>query len=151
MDFYTGLLNLTNWVGNVIMPTIAGLFFSMAVLSFSKGRDYHHWMYGGLLSLMASGLLRAIETFSSQLTWNNPDLYWSSLLNLVNWVGNVILPLYGTLQIVVGVVHYGGILERVTIGQSYLRNFLSAALCFTLSGLLRLAEWFVEQGTGGVS
>ena len=89
MDLYTGLLNLTNWVGNVIMPTIAGLFFSMAVVCFAKGRDYHHWMYGGLLSLMASGLLRAMETFSSQLAWNNPDLYWNSLLNLVNWVGNV--------------------------------------------------------------
>jgi len=151
MDFYTGLLNLTNWAGNVIMPTVAGLFLALAVISFSKGRDYHHWMYAGLLSLMASGLLRTLETLSSRLAWNDPDLYWNSLLNLVNWVGNVILPLYGTLQIVVGVVHYGGILERVTIGQSYLRNFLSAALCFMLSGLLRLAECFVEQGTTGVS
>ncbi len=75
MNFYTGLLNLTNWVGNVIMPTVAGLFFSVAVICFAKGREYHHWMYGGLLSLMASGLLRALESFSSQVAWNNPDLY----------------------------------------------------------------------------
>ena len=94
MDFHTGILNLTNWAGNVILPTLAGLFLSVAVVCFSKGRDYHHWMYGGFLSLMASGLLRMTETFTSQLAWNNPDLYWNSLLNLTNWVANVVLPLY---------------------------------------------------------
>ena len=65
---------------------------SFAVVCFSKGRDYHHWMYGGFMSLMASGLLRMMETFTSQLTWSNPDLYWNSLLNLTNWVANVVLP-----------------------------------------------------------
>ena len=78
MDFYTGLLNLANWSGNVILPTLAGLFFSFAVVCFSKGRDYHQWMYGGFLALMASGLLRMIETFTSQLAWNNPDLFWNA-------------------------------------------------------------------------
>jgi hypothetical protein len=32
MDFLTGLTNLTNWAGNVIMPTLAGLFFVISVL-----------------------------------------------------------------------------------------------------------------------
>src|SRR6187397_239544 len=81
MDFYTGLLNLTNWSGNVILPTLAGLLFSFAVVCFSKGRDYHQWMYGGFLALMASGLLRMMEIFTSQLTWDNPDLFWNALLN----------------------------------------------------------------------
>lgn len=151
MTFDNGILNLTNWAGNVILPTLAALFFSFAVVLFSKGRDYHHWMYGGLLALMASGLLRMLETFTSQLAWNDPDLYWDSLRHLTNWIANVILPLYGALQVVLGVVHFGGILERVHIGQSYLRNFVAAGCCFMISGLLRLAEFFVDQGTGGVS
>ena len=35
--FENGLLNLTNWLGNVIMPTLAGLFFAAAIYRFSKG------------------------------------------------------------------------------------------------------------------
>ena len=31
MNLANGLLNLTNWVGNVIMPTIAGLFAAAAI------------------------------------------------------------------------------------------------------------------------
>jgi len=38
MDFYSGLLNLANWSGNVILPTLAGLFLSFAVVCFSKGQ-----------------------------------------------------------------------------------------------------------------
>jgi len=49
------------------------------------------------------------------------------------------------------VIHFGGILERVHIGHSYLRNFVAAGCSFMVSGLLRLAEFFVAQGTGGVS
>ena len=32
MNFLTGLTNLTNWLGNVIMPTMAGVLFVIAVL-----------------------------------------------------------------------------------------------------------------------
>ena len=36
MNFANGLLNLTNWLGNVIMPTVAGLFAAAAIYHFSK-------------------------------------------------------------------------------------------------------------------
>jgi hypothetical protein len=29
MSFYNGILNLTNWSGNVILPTLAGLFITL--------------------------------------------------------------------------------------------------------------------------
>ena len=32
MNFLTGLTNLTNWLGNVIMPTLAGVFFVIVVI-----------------------------------------------------------------------------------------------------------------------
>src|SRR6516164_11851314 len=94
MSFYNGFLNLTNWAGNVIMPTLGALFIAFAVVQFARG--YHHlystWAYGGLMCLMVSGLLRMFEKFTGQLGWNNPDLYWNSLLNMVDWFANVILP-----------------------------------------------------------
>ena len=32
MKVRDGIANLTNWTGNVIMPTVAGLFFALAVV-----------------------------------------------------------------------------------------------------------------------
>jgi hypothetical protein len=150
MNFANGLLNLTNWLGNVIMPTMAGLFAAAAIYHFSKGRHYQHVGYAALASLMCSGLLRALESFSNQAAWNNPDRYWISVLTLVNWVGNVLLPLYGVGQVVMAVTHYAGLLERMTVGEAWVRNLVAAMGCFLLSGLLRLGEFWIQHGTAGV-
>jgi hypothetical protein len=103
-----------------------------------------------MASLMCSGLLRALESFSNQAAWNNPDRFWLAVLTLVNWVGNVLLPLYGALQVVLSVVHFSGLLERMTIGEAWVRNLVTAMCCFGLSGLLRLAEFWIRNGTAGV-
>src|SRR6476646_8416051 len=94
-----GLLNLTNWAGNVIMPTLAGLFFAAAIYRFSKAHPYSHLSWAGFAALMCSGLLRALEAFAQQAGPNDPDRYWISILTLVNWVGNVMLPLYGVILV----------------------------------------------------
>jgi hypothetical protein len=145
-----GLLNLTNWLGNVIMPTLAGLFAAAAVYQFSKSRYHHQFAYAALASLMCSGLLRAMESFATQSAWNNPDRYWISILTLVNWVGNVLLPLYGVLQVVLAVTHYAGLFERMTFGEACARNLVAAMCSFALSGFLRLGEFWIEHGTAGV-
>ena len=150
MNLSNGLLNLTNWLGNVIMPTMAGLFAAAAIYRFSKGQTYQPLGYAALASLMCSGLLRAMESFSNQASWNSPDRYWISILTLVNWVGNVLLPLYGAGQVVLAVVHFAGLLERMTIGEAWVRNLVTAMCCFGLSGLLRLAEFWIRNGTAGV-
>ena len=106
MNLSNGLLNLTNWLGNVIMPTMAGLFAAAAIYRFSKAQPYSHLGYAALASLMCSGLLRVMESFSNQASWNNPDRYWISVLTLVDWVGNVLLPLYGAGQVVLAAVHF---------------------------------------------
>jgi len=62
MSLDNGILHLANWVGNVIMPTIAAVFVIMAILQFSKGQEFSHSMYGALVCLMVSGLTRALET-----------------------------------------------------------------------------------------
>jgi hypothetical protein len=151
MLFENGIVNLTSWLGNVILPTLAGLFFAIAIVRFVGPGQHQSWMYGGFLCLMVSGILRALEVFSSQQAWDDPDLYWMSLMNLVNWIGNVMMPLYGVVQIVVGILHFAGIGHRMYHGGSWMRHFAAAAGCFMLSGIVRLGEWFVQQGTGGVS
>jgi hypothetical protein len=150
VNFTNGLLNLTNWLGNVIMPTMAGLFAVAAIYRFSKAQPYSQPAHAALASLMCSGLLRLMESFSNQATWNNPDRYWISLLTLVNWVGNVLLPLYGAGQVVLAVVHFAGLFDRITIGEPWVRNLIAAICCFCLSGLLRLGEFWVQHGTAGV-
>src|ERR1700757_2912626 len=121
MSFETGLLNFTNWVGNVILPSLSALFFAIGIIRFAGGGQHSHWMYAGLLALMISGILRGLEAFASQLPWSDPDLYWISILGVVNWVCNVIMPLYGVLQIMVGIVHFSGIGHRVYQGGDWMR------------------------------
>ena len=36
MSFYNGLLNLTDWAGNVIMPTLGALFIAFAVIQYAR-------------------------------------------------------------------------------------------------------------------
>ena len=148
--FENGLLNLTNWTANVIMPTLAGLFAAAAVYRFSKSQPHSHYAYAGFASLMCSGLLRVLESFAQQAGANSPDRYWLAMLTLVNWVANVLLPVYGVFQVTVMVAHFAGLLERMNIGHVWARSLLSAMLCFGVSGLLRLAEFWIQNGTAGV-
>jgi hypothetical protein len=149
MSFTHGILNLTNWAGNLILPTLAGLFFAMAIVKFSRSEPYTAAMYGGLLCLMASGLLRAMETFASARPWNDPDVYWMSLVALVNWISNVLMPVYAGLEVAAGALRIG-IGTRVHPTEGWMRHFVAAGLCLLLSGLVRMAEFFVLQGTAGV-
>ena len=150
MSFDNGILHLANWVGNVIMPTIAAVFIIIAIIQFSKGQEFSHAMYGALACLLVSGLTRAFETFASQRAWNNPDVYWVALITLVNWVANVILPVYAAAQVAVGALRMG-MFSPIHPTSGWMRHFFAAGLCLMVSGLLRLAEFFVAQGTGGVT
>lgn len=150
MSFDRGVLQLANWLGNVIMPTLAAGFIILAILQFSKGREFALSTYGALACLVVSGLTRAFETFASQAAWNSPDLYWLSLLALINWVANVILPVYAASQVAAMALRLG-VFSAVHPSSGWLRHFVAAALCLMVSGLLRLAEFFVTQGTAGVT
>ena len=149
MSFDNGILHLANWLGNVIMPTIAAVFIIMAIVQFSKGQEFSHGMYGALACLMVSGLTRALETFAAQRAWNNPDVYWVALITLINWVGNVILPVYAAAQVGLGALRIG-MFSYIHPTSSWMRHFLAAGLCLMVSGFLRLAEFFVIHGTAGV-
>jgi len=59
-------------VGNVIMPTVAGLFFALAVVRYARGIP-HQYMPGGLMCLMVSRPTAWPRNIASQSAWNNPD------------------------------------------------------------------------------
>ena len=149
LSFDHGVLHLANWLGNVIMPTLAAAFIIMAILQFSKGQEFAHSMYGALACLMVSGLTRAFETFAAQAAFDNPDLYWLSIVTLINWVANVILPVYAASQVAAMALRLG-VFSLVHPTSGWLRHFVTAGLCLMVSGVLRLAEFFVAQGTGGI-
>ena len=108
MNFLTGITNLTSWMGNVIMPTLAALFFALGVLRYAHGQAHTYAPWAGFLCLMVSGVLRGIEKFAAQAAWNNPDLVWITMRGMVNWTCNVFLPVYAVLQLLQGFMHVCG-------------------------------------------
>jgi len=67
-----------------------------------------------------------------------------AFLNFVNWVGNVIAPVGAGVAVVGGIVSYAS-------GRGYIRWIGTALGLLAVSGLTRLLEFWIAQGTGGVS
>jgi hypothetical protein len=67
-----------------------------------------------------------------------------TMLNLVNWVGNVVAPLGAVLCVVMAVVSY-------THGRGVARWAITAVGLLLISGLTRLIESWVVNGTSGVN
>lgn len=140
---------LASYLGNAILPICAGLIFCMAIWAYSQRRDGNRYIVGALVVLLASGFIRAAEVFAAQSAGS--EQYSIAILSLVNYVSNVIMPLYAAEQLVRGVLAVSGFMERMTIGDDAVRYFITAAMCLSVSGLVRLFEFFVIHGAGGVS
>jgi hypothetical protein len=57
------LLNVVNWVGNVVAPLLAVGAVVMAVVSYTQGRGVMRWAVAAVGLLMISGLTRLIESW----------------------------------------------------------------------------------------
>jgi hypothetical protein len=66
-----------------------------------------------------------------------------TVLNLVNWVGNVISPVGAALAVVMAVIAYSQ-------GRGVARWAVTAAGLLAISGLTRLIEFWIQNGTAGV-
>ena len=66
-----------------------------------------------------------------------------AVLNLVNWVGNVIAPVGAALAVVAAVVAYSQ-------GRGVARWAITAGGLLVVSGLTRLIEFWIANGTQGV-
>jgi heme/copper-type cytochrome/quinol oxidase subunit 1 len=66
-----------------------------------------------------------------------------AILNMVNWIGNVVAPISAALCVVMAVVSYSQ-------GRGVMRWLITAAGLLAISGLTRLIEFWINQGTAGV-
>ena len=66
-----------------------------------------------------------------------------AFLNVVNWIGNVIAPVGAALCVVMAIVNY-------THGRGVARWAIAAGGLLMISGLTRLIESWITQGTAGV-
>jgi hypothetical protein len=57
------LLNIINWIGNVVSPLLAVGAIVMAVVSYANGRGVARWAVTAVGLLMISGLTRLIEAW----------------------------------------------------------------------------------------
>ena len=113
MSLDGAVVNLASWAGNVMMPTMAGAFFAGAVYRYSKGGQFEQLLYGGFASLMCSGMLRALEGFVQNAGPTSADGYWTAVMNLVNWIANVILPVFALTQLAAMGMHMGGVVSEI--------------------------------------
>ena len=148
-SFDQGLLNMTNWFGNGVMPILAALILAFGIYQYSKGHSLERYVYATLGALLVSGLLRLMEHFAGQ--GSGADQLFDALLGLANWVGNVILPVYAGIEVTRAVLGVSGVFTRLNIGDDWIRHFVAAGASLCCSGLLRLMEHFVAAGTGGVA
>jgi hypothetical protein len=140
--------NLASWAGNVMMPTMAGAFFSGAVYRYSKGGQFEQLLYGGFASLMCSGILRALEGFVQNAGPTSADGYWTAVMNLVNWIANVILPIFALTQLAAMGMHMGGVVSEIYPGSTWIRKFIAAMGALMVSGMVRFAESMVTHAHG---
>jgi hypothetical protein len=73
------------------------------------------------------------------------DTYSNALLNLTNWVANVILPVYAAIE----VVRAGISFEDLATMRTDLRpakHFATAVMCCAVSAIMRLIEYWVANG-----
>ena len=66
-----------------------------------------------------------------------------TVLNIVNWIGNVVCPLLAVGAVVMAVISY-------TQGRGVMRWAVTAVGLLMISGLTRLIEAWINNGTGGV-
>jgi hypothetical protein len=67
-----------------------------------------------------------------------------AFLNFVNWIGNVLAPVGAGLAVVGAIISYAA-------GHSFMRYGVVAIGLLAVSGLTRLLEFWISQGTGGIS
>src|SRR5690349_24841968 len=65
-----------------------------------------------------------------------------AFLNFVNWIGNVIAPVGAGVAILGAIVNYAA-------GRAFIRYGVVALGLLAVSGLTRLLEFWILQGTGG--
>ena len=146
-DFLTGLSGLTQWIGYLVLPVLAAYCVVAALLAWHRRGDGERYIMAALACLMGPGLALLAHSFTTLTPASSShDAFYNALLNLINWVGNVVMPMFGAYNVICGILVVGGFMERFNIGDDWARYFIVAFGCMMVSGIIRLLEWFVTNG-----
>ena len=122
-------MNLSSW-GKRRQPFVLAFLWTVLVIQFLPLVSYAQNLGGA----PATGKAVLGQTAAQ------PE---GTVLNLVNWVGNVIAPVGAALAVVMAVVAYSQ-------GRGVARWAVTAAGLLVVSGLTRLIEFWIQNGTSGV-
>ena len=147
--FSAGLASMATYLGDTILPICAGLAIAFGIYAYSQRSDGQRYIIGALAMLLVSGFCRQAEYFFGSTTGST--MFMTGLLGLVNWVCNVVLPLYAVFCFSRGALAFGGVFDHLNIGDDWGRYFLTGGGCLACSGIIRLLEYFVTNGSGGAN
>lgn len=151
--FNTALASMASYLGNGILPVLAGLSLVIGVYNLAhKASSGERYLTIALACLMCSGLVRLVESFATAGGTTNSTEFYTALLTMTNWLANVMLPIYAAVNVIRGVLSNasGGAFEFTSMSGNTSRHFMMAGACVCVSGGLRLLEFFVTAGTAGV-
>jgi hypothetical protein len=143
-NFLTGLQGLTEWLGYLILPTLAGFCVVMAIKDYRDGKNGERSMIAAILCLMGPAcalLISAWVTKAPAAPAPATDALSGALMNASNWLGNVILPLFAAYNVARGVLQPQ--MKHFNSVQDQFHYFIVAFGCLSVSGILRLIEHFV--------
>src|ERR1043166_3227039 len=126
--------------------------FGRRRMMFSKPQSGNYRIYLLLLFIVLTQAVALIATaqnlggqpaFDKSVQGQTAAQPEGAFLNLVNWIGNVIAPVGAALCVVMAVVNY-------THGRGVARWAIAAGGLLMISGLTRLIEFWISQGSAGV-
>jgi hypothetical protein len=95
------------------------------------------------IHLIVGQTLGTAPMFNRAVQGQNGAQPEGALFNFVNWIGNVIAPVGA------GGAVFGAILAYMS-GRGFTRWLVAAAGLLAVSGITRLLEFWIQQGTAGV-
>jgi hypothetical protein len=114
-----------------------------------RAKSGEHYLTATMACLLVSGFIRMIEHFTQVQT--DQDQFYMAILSMANWTGNVILPMYAAINFVRATLSISSSsFELTSMGGNTGRHVVVGIACLGASMGLRLLEWFVAQGAGGI-
>src|ERR1039458_3137810 len=141
------ILAMVNWLGLIVMPIMAALFLAVGVYKYSKGESMERCVIGVMVAISISGITRLAEYFVATSAGNSvvTDTYSNALLNLTNWVANVILPVYAAIEVVRAGISFED-LSTMRTDLRPVKHFATAMMCCAVSAIMGLIEYRDAQG-----
>ena len=147
--FDVALTHMTSYLGNVILPVGGALTLCVGIYHMAHGRSScERYITAALACLLAAPFVRLAESFST--TGSGTAQFNVALVSLVNWLGNVILPIYAFVQFARGALAFTNITSASEIQQNPIRHFIIGGASLAVAGTMRLLEAMVRAGKGGL-